>query len=139
MHAWHYPLLIKKLICVFLNISFSLSWVKDFEIGFDDKKEKTWQIYITYVQNKAPSMVELNKIFGVHIASFVDFIQEKAIQKDKKSSKKSFLPSGFLRGPKSGNTIYNKNEENGTVSILAARSIPRIKHYGITAYHVCCN
>ena len=73
----------KKLICVFLNISFSLSWVKDFEIGFDDKEEKTWQIYITYVQNKAPSIVELKKIFGVHIVSFVTLYKKKPFKKTK--------------------------------------------------------
>ncbi|XP_028403262.1 uncharacterized protein LOC114525987 [Dendronephthya gigantea] len=117
----------------------SLSWVKDFEIGFDDKEEKTWQIYITYAHNEAPSMVVLKRIFGVHIASFVDFIQEKVFEEEKKSSKKSLLPSGFLRGPRPGDKIYNKKKENGTVSILVARSLPSIKHYGITAYHVCYN
>ncbi|XP_028403313.1 uncharacterized protein LOC114526020 [Dendronephthya gigantea] len=125
-----------------------LSWVRKFYVGFDDKKEQTWQIYITHAYDQAPSMVDLKEIFGVNIASFVNFIRERGFKKDIDGRKKiPFPPSDFLRGPRSGDAICTEEENNenpgvenlgcGTLGILAARSFPEIKHYAVTAYHVC--
>ncbi|XP_028403143.1 uncharacterized protein LOC114525880 [Dendronephthya gigantea] len=104
-----------------------LPWVKDFYVGVTNEPEKSWQIYITHARDQAPSMVDLKKIFGVNIASFVDFIQE---------STELLPPPRFLRGPKSGDKIFSreKDDADGTISILTA---DRNEHYAITCYHSC--
>lgn len=95
----------------------------DFYVGVAREPEKSWQIYITYAQNKAPSMKELKKLFGVNIAHFVEFIQGGEVS----------TKSSFLRGPRSGDTLCVK-EQNGTIGILIAADG---KHYATTCYHVC--
>ncbi|XP_028403315.1 uncharacterized protein LOC114526022 [Dendronephthya gigantea] len=110
-----------------------LSWVRDFYIGFDGKKDKTWKIFITHVQNKEPSMKELREIFSVkHVASFVDFIPE---QRKKVTGK-----SRFLQGPKTGDGIHEENGfSDGKICIICVGDPRTRSHYAMTSYHVCYN
>lgn len=111
---------------------FRLSWVKDFDIGIAKEPEKSWQIYITCFQNQVPSMVELKKLFGVDIATFVDFVQ------DCSPNDKTLPPPRLLRGPRSGDKICLEMQDHslpgGTLGIL---SYSDKKHYATTCYHVC--
>ena len=70
----------------------SLPWVEEYYIGVASEPEKSWQIYITCAKNKVPSMEDLKKLFGVYIASFVDFRQED-VDEGGESNEESFFPS----------------------------------------------
>ena len=110
-----------------------MPWVKEFYIGVAKEPEKSWQIYITCVEDKAPSMVDLKRLFGVEIASFVDFIRESADENS--TDNKESRSASFLRGPIAGDEIRIQADEGncGTIGILAAAD----KHYATTCYHVC--
>ena len=113
---------------------FSFPWVKEFYIGVAREPEKSWQIYITCAKDKVPSMVDLKKLFGVEIASFVDFIQESAKEDSAKNGCES-SSACYLRGPVSGDElrIQAGNGNSGTIGILTAPD----QHYATTCYHVC--
>jgi hypothetical protein len=70
-------------------------------------------------------MVDLKKLFGADIASFVDFIQESPDE-----------TASFLRGPVSGDEFCVQEDKGGygTIGILTGDSE---KHYATTCYHVC--
>ena len=74
-------------------------------------------------------MVDLKKLFGVEIASFVDFSQESAKEVTESSS------ACYLRGPVSGDElrIQADNGNCGTIGILTVAD----QHYATTCYHVC--
>ncbi|XP_028403145.1 uncharacterized protein LOC114525883 [Dendronephthya gigantea] len=121
-----------KEIYVHELISERFPWVKDFYISVTSDPESSWQIFITYARNTMPSMKDLKKLFGVKIASFVDFIPESDA-----SDKKPLTSSCFLRAPSSGDSLYVQNEERGTIGILATRISDTHDHYAVTCYHVC--
>ena len=114
--------------------TFSLPWVKEFYIGVAREPEKSWQIYITCAKDKVPSMVDLKKLFGVEIASFVDFIQESAKEDSAENGCES-SSACYLRGPVSGDElrIQADNGNCGTIGILTVAG----EHYATTCYHVC--
>ena len=119
----------------FTHAIVSLPWVEDFYIGVASVPEKSWQMYISCTQNNLPSMVDLKKLFGVDIASFVDFIQESA-DEDSQASKESLSSASYLRGPVSGDELCVQEDKGGygTIGILTGDSE---KHYATTCYHVC--
>ena len=113
---------------------FSLSWVESFYIGVAREPEKSWQIYITCAKDKVPSMVDLKKLFGAEIASFVDFIQESA--KEHGTNSDESCSGTYLRGPISGDELCVQEEKGGYGRIgVLTHDHPR--HYATTCYHVC--
>ncbi|XP_028403218.1 uncharacterized protein LOC114525956 [Dendronephthya gigantea] len=110
------------------NDLLSLRWVEEYYIGVASEPEKSWQIYITCAKNKLPSMKDLKKLFGVNIASFVDFCQEDVDRTPQ-----------FTRGPASGNEVFNPEYRvfnHGSIGVVFSGEK---NHYATTSYHVCYN
>ncbi|XP_028403217.1 uncharacterized protein LOC114525955 [Dendronephthya gigantea] len=87
----------------------SLPWVKEYYIDVANEPEKSWQIYIICEKNKIPSMKDLKKLFGVNIASFVDFCQEN-VDENSETNEESLLQS-FSREPISSDEQLVQEEE----------------------------
>ena len=98
--------------------NFSLSWVECFDIRITREPE-TWKICITCTKDKLPSMLDLKKLFGVEISSFVDFLQE-SVEEDSEGNEED------LGGPFSGCKIENDSGYGG-IGILTTTT--QNKHY----------
>ncbi|XP_028403329.1 uncharacterized protein LOC114526036 [Dendronephthya gigantea] len=110
----------------------SLSWVKNFYIGFDGKKDRTWKIYITHDKCEKPLMEELQGIFGDKILYFVEFNHVRV------ASSKNGSSSNFFRGPRSGDQLnVTQRSDGGAISIISVGDIRTREHYAVTCYHVC--
>ena len=79
-------------------------------------------------------MLDLKKLFGAEMASFVDFIQEST-KEDGTDSQES--PSCiYLRGPISGDRLCAQEGKDryGKIGVL---TYDHPRHYATTCYHVC--
>ena len=89
-------------------------------------------------------MVDLKNLFGVEIASFVDFIQEsveednkdsESVEEDGINSEESHSTT-YLRGPISGDELCAQQEKGGYGGI-GVLTYDSPNHYATTCYHVC--